>query len=483
MVDNMIERLSRSSLWRALFSALFTVVFLLLSACSFSLAEDLTPPPGAEQPVLQDAPTDLQGPFFPVVAPDPADGAPIYKEECTPCHGETGMGDGPRAAQLSVPVAAFGDPALARQKTPAEWYQIITQGNLEKFMPPFTSLSDPQRWDVVAYVYTLSMGSEALETGEELYQQYCSDCHGETGRGDGPLASRLSTSVGDFTNQAKMAEKSTAALYEVISQGAAPNMPAFAVQGEGHLQLTDEQRWSLADYLRYLSFASPAKTVSEQAASSDMVPTPEVALVSETASIITTVATTSTQTGRVVVRLINGSGGEVPQGLPVTLYGFDQMQLVYTDTLSSPVGGVTVFSDVPKPEGRAFLAGVEYQNTTVGSNVSVVEDPTVPITLTVTIFETTTDLSILVVDRLHVFFDFADPEQVQVVEVFIISNPSNKAVVAAEAGGPVVTFPLPQGATNLQFQDGVLGDRYLETPNGFADTLAIRPGVAGESAG
>lgn len=177
------------------------------------------------------------------------------------------------------------------------------------------------------------------------------------------------------------------------------------------------------------------------------------------------------------MRLVNGSGGEVPVDLPVTLYGFDAMQLVYTDTLPTQPGGVMVFNAVPKPAGRAFLAGVDYQNMTIGSDVAVVEDATTPLTLTVTIFETTTDQSDLVVDRMHVFFDFSDPEQVQVVEVFVISNPTNQAVVAAEEGGPVVSFPLPEGATNLQFQDGSLGDRYLETPDGFADTQSVRPGT------
>jgi hypothetical protein len=109
--------------------------------------------------------------------------------------------------------------------------------------------------------------------------------------------------------------------------------------------------------------------------------------------------------------------------------------------------------------------------------VAVVEDSTTPVTLTVTIFDTTTDQSDLVVDRMHVFFDFADPEQVQIVEVFVISNPTNKAIVAAEEGGAVVSFLLPEGAANLQFQDGSLGDRYLETPDGFADTLSVRPGT------
>jgi mono/diheme cytochrome c family protein len=117
------------------------------------------------------------------------------------------MGDGPRSEQLSVPVSAIGDPALARQRTPSDWFKIVTEGNLERFMPPFASLSDPQRWDVVAYVYTLSMDSNVLKNGEVLYQENCSRCHGAAGKGDGPNAESLSMEVADFTDQKKMAEK------------------------------------------------------------------------------------------------------------------------------------------------------------------------------------------------------------------------------------------------------------------------------------
>jgi hypothetical protein len=62
-----------------------------------------------------------------------------------------------------------------------------------------------------------------------------------------------------------------------------------------------------------------------------------------------------------------------------------------------------------------------------------------------------------------------------VVEVFVISNPTDTAIVAAEPGGPVASFLLPEGATDLQFQDGVLGGRYLEIPGGFADTATVQP--------
>jgi LPXTG-motif cell wall-anchored protein len=96
--------------------------------------------------------------------------------------------------------------------------------------------------------------------------------------------------------------------------------------------------------------------------------------------------------------------------------------------------------------------------------------------LPVTLFDTTTDSSGLSTDRLHVFFDFSTPGTIQVVELFIISNPTGKLVVPPAAGKPVITFDLPDTAANLQFDSGALGDRYLKTATGFGDTAPVEPG-------
>jgi hypothetical protein len=152
------------------------------------------------------------------------------------------------------------------------------------------------------------------------------------------------------------------------------------------------------------------------------------------------------------------------------------MQNTYSETLTSGVNGVYTFADVVMPDGRAFLAGVDYASATYGSDIAMV-DPTTPnLNLQITVYEPTTDASALTTDRVHLLFDFSSPDVLSVVEVFIISNSSNQAVVAPTEGGAVVTFPLPEGYTNLQFQDGELGSRYIEVSQGFADTTTVSPG-------
>ena len=65
----------------------------------------------------------------------------------------------------------------------------------------------------------------------------------------------------------------------------------------------------------------------------------------------------------------------------------------------------------------------------------------------------------------------------RVVELYVISNPSSKTLIGSTQGEPVVNFTLPAGAANLEFQDGEVGERYILTQDGFADTMPVRPGI------
>ncbi|HEX9029351.1 MAG TPA: c-type cytochrome, partial [Anaerolineales bacterium] len=275
---------------------LTTLTFLLLGAlflpaCSFSLAADVTPPPGYQAPVAQVQPTSLTGPQYPVVPPDPSQGEVIFAEKCVPCHGASGKGDGQRAAQLPNPVAAIGTASVARQASPASWFGVVTQGRLDRFMPPFATLTDRQRWDVVAYAYTLSASPDSVAKGAELFKANCARCHGDLGKGDGPDAATLSKPPRDLTGQAFMASQSAANLFQTITAGVAPDMPAFGDK------ISETERWNLTDYLRSLTYApalaaASTETNAQAAAASTSAGTPAAA---ETPAPGATVAISSTQ--------------------------------------------------------------------------------------------------------------------------------------------------------------------------------------------
>ncbi|MEY3150594.1 MAG: hypothetical protein RLY92_821, partial [Chloroflexota bacterium] len=123
-----------------------------LAAGACTLAGDVTPPPGYV-PFEMAAPVALAA----GVAADAANGARLYAQHCTACHGANGAGDGELAAKLPGPLPNFTDAQLAAVREPQAWFNIISNGNLAALMPPWKDrLSARERWDLVAHLYSLS---------------------------------------------------------------------------------------------------------------------------------------------------------------------------------------------------------------------------------------------------------------------------------------------------------------------------------------
>ena len=82
-----------------------------------------------------------------------AAGQKIYLKRCAECHGKTGNGDGPDAADLGIHPAKLSDPTIQGETDGALFWKI-TVG--KKPMPNYaTRLSATDRWNVVNYLRTL----------------------------------------------------------------------------------------------------------------------------------------------------------------------------------------------------------------------------------------------------------------------------------------------------------------------------------------
>jgi len=439
---------------------LLILTALALSACS--LADDITPPPGYKSPV----PQPTAGPVFPSSPLDPSAGAAIFAEKCAPCHGAQGLGDGPQAADLPTKPTAFGTPEIARAAIPANWYTTVTEGRISSFMPPFASLDEQQRWDVVAYALSLAASPDVLAQGKSVYETNCASCHGEDGK---------KSAKSDFSDQARMAKLSLNDLVSVINTGV-DNMPAF------ESQLAEADRYAVAAYLRSFFFASP----HFETQNGGNTPTPEALAVEtdEPTSAATSVA--NGETSGVIVGTISGkvnnkSGGSVPADLKMVLHTYQHdpttSQFNEMDTQETTIqsDGTYSFADLQMPTFQAFYISVDYAGTTYQS------EPLVPVAgqtaynLSVDIYDTTTDTTGLVADQAHIILDYSVPNIIQVVEFYVISNPGTKTIIP-QKDAALLTISLPKGYTNLQFQEGQLGDRFIETADGFADTSPVPPG-------
>jgi mono/diheme cytochrome c family protein len=454
---------------------LFPLTALLLAACNMTLAQDVTPPPGA----VQQAPAQAtHGPVYPAKTPDLQNGAAIYAEKCAACHGETGLADGVMSAQLTsqgVAVPALGSPEIARKASPADWFLFVTLGNMEKFMPAFESLDDQQRWDVVAYAQSLSVPAGQISLGAQLFDENCAGCPTDA-----------------FNDQEKMAALSTEDLVSMLVTGG-EGIPAL---GE---TLSQDELIAVAAYLRSLTLGAssptPAQVSSPKGAT--VTPTSETAL-NATPSPADASGTPSEEEtpledgeqaeaspeatvqpegfGAVSGKVVNGSGGDLPAGLSVTLRGFDhamdssvEPEEIVNLSAETGVDNTFRFENVEMPEGRIFFVEVEYQGIPFQSGLAFTEAGAAEVALPdVAVYENTTQTGGLVIDELFVFTEFNADGTVRVFEQFYLTNQGSQAVTVETDGSSIPFLPMPEGVAGLAFQVSQGSAPLLPFESGFA---------------
>lgn len=426
---------------------LLSIVTILLTACNQTLAADVTPPPNYVPPT----PAPTLGPLFPEQAPNVENGKAIYAEKCAACHGDTGLGNGPQSADLPVSVIPIGLPEFANDATPSNWYGVVSQGRIERFMPPFNSLSDQERWDVVYYALMLQTTQEQVELGKTLFEENCGDC------------------TEAFTNLQMMSALSKADIVKLIREGSG-DFPAFGSA------FSDEDAFAVAAYIRTLTFAAPSELVADTATE-----TPDNAAV-VTSSAEETPADGTPQAevteepvsaSMVKGQIDNRTGEDLPSDLVITLRGFDHgsnPNAGPTEILAEPVtinpDGSFTF-EVELIENQIYLAEAEIDGMLYQSEFAVVAPGVSELVLEpIVIYATTEDLSILTVESVEYYFDLASEEANYIFTVYTINNASDQTLlfnVSENANIPFIAFP--EGATGIGFETTETSAPFKPTSN------------------
>lgn len=155
------------------FGYALAAIALLLASCSGL---------GGEPAIISTLPPRVTGegeqPSAGDWQPNLANGGRIFAERCVECHGLSGDGRGELVIAGSVEQPLdMTDRAQVMAKSPLEWFDIITKGNIEKLMPPWeNALNEAERWDVALYSYTLAYDDALLATGERIWRDSCGEC-------------------------------------------------------------------------------------------------------------------------------------------------------------------------------------------------------------------------------------------------------------------------------------------------------------------
>jgi mono/diheme cytochrome c family protein len=411
-----------------------TLIALILAGCGGLAGEPVivgtVPPPRATT-----APKPVSLPQTP---PDLALGAQVYAANCTRCHGVTGKGDGQFVLSGQIPsIVDFTDPKVSQDATPIEWFEVVTNGRLDKFMPPWgDQLSEAERWAATMYVYTLSDLPERVTAGETIWTAKCAECHGANGSGtekSPPLQNLLKTS----TNQ----------LLTTIENGIPDKMPGY--QNE----LSPDERAAVAAYTRRLSVANTYNAPVEVAGA------PTSAAPTQPLPASTEAVGAGTVNGVVTGKVTNlTSGGTIPADLALTLHVVNsQDNQSAGDIFHTSVNpdGTYRFENIPLEADRQYLV-VASSGDNVFTSDMVAGDPTKPqLELPVNIYDVADDPTSIKIDGILVQVN-PQANQLQVVQIVSFTNVSDRAYLKRDGGTQSsVSVRLPQGATYQDISGGV----------------------------
>lgn len=180
------------------------------------------------------------------------DGAALYEANCAACHQINGGG-------IGLPLS------VSKLSTVTDDYIRLTirNGRKGRIMPAFTDLSDAQIDAITAFIRSWS-GKPApkypdapvlgdSDRGRVLYQNYCSNCHGEDGNGQG-LGTGVTYSRGRkfavmppaIGNQGFLASASNQMIKQVIMRG----RPGTEMQSFSNLGLKEQDVNDIVRYVR-----------------------------------------------------------------------------------------------------------------------------------------------------------------------------------------------------------------------------------------
>ena len=399
------------------------LIILFISACSglageIEIIETLPPPTSAQT-------FDANNPeMLPSVKPDIANGQRIFLENCTRCHGENGAGGGELVESGEVPrMPSFLEGSYIRQQSPADYYNIITNGNLINLMPPWAdALSMQERWDVALYVYTLHYDPEQIAQ--------------------------------------------VAAKYASASESFSPESDhALLTTVEQESGLIGEEAWTAVAYRRVRSLRNYALLNGiEIAGTENNAPPPESLTISGTVT--------------------HGTAGfSVPAGLPVYLRYGDLREGLETLETQLDSSATYRFDEVPYASHYIYSVVVGYQERGFLSDVLVAQDASEINDLPITLYETIGDPNIVKLEDVSLTIDVTVVDGLGsgliIWQKNIYRNDSDRMVYLTPPNQDVsvsVLVQLPPGSIILNDDQD---PRYIsirqDTPM-IIDTLPVYPG-------
>ncbi len=229
-----------------------------------------------------------QGP--PMTAETIKAGEAVFFEYCSGCHGRRADGRGPQSLNLVPKPQNLRNTQFVRYLTNNRMYASISGGVRGTAMQPFEmTLSSEKRWHVIHYLRSLTADDTlsipnslsyqpvsdsaknpvqsndvSIAEGTKLFKNYCASCHGANADGTGILSANLVPMPRNLVAITSWGEKpfidymADSRLYNSITNG----VPGTSMQPWIGV-MTDQQRWSIINFLRETAKKEREKTVKQ----------------------------------------------------------------------------------------------------------------------------------------------------------------------------------------------------------------------------
>lgn len=413
-----------------------TISFSFVLLTIAFLGTMLTIPLAAQEPSPDYDPAQVTPPTTPPVA---LFGETSYQQNCAPCHGAEGMGDGPTASSLPGPATAFADPEAIWERSPAQLFHTTKFGRIQNLMPPWQNqLSDEEIWQAVAYAWSLHTSRNEIEAGTSLYDASCAACHGLSGAGDGPDAS---VDMVDFRDLSYTTFRSQAD-WQDGWQNAHPELGA---------DWDEEQVHQVLEYIRTFSYVPPWGATYR--------------------------AGNGIIQGAAVQRT---PGGDPVAGLTASLEAYAGFTPVAVFTTTVDATGAYTFTELATDPSINYLTSVNSSGIRYSSAILNFAAGTDRMAAEVAIYATTEDPAAIRMNRVHWIVE-PRPGAVLVIEVYGVGNSGDRTYVGTMVNGvertATVAIPVPEAAQQLSFENGVLGERFQRVGDLVYDTTPVLPGT------
>ena len=172
----------------------------------------------------------------------------LFHDYCSVCHGDKGDGKSHTQQGMVPPPRDFTSPQSAVELNPQRIVHAIKEGVPGTAMTGWkTRLSDEQVESLASLIRSKFMMPATVESateGSRIYADFCSVCHGDTGKGAVWATSGLSPKPADFSDPQFQSSKTRDHMIQSVSYG----RPETAMTGWKD-RLSDKQIETVVDYV------------------------------------------------------------------------------------------------------------------------------------------------------------------------------------------------------------------------------------------